>query len=179
MVQRLQELTLEQFSNAFIKYQKMPRSWKVLVLDEKNDRMKRSDAGVKVHALRAPRVPRVASGDKTKTLLEAAASALSTDIQARRWSLQLHVPSDAGRGYDKVDPRTKISNLLRQEDSRQSQIAIDDEVDGIAPLADEHVLEAHDSADEPETVVPRAYLSALVLRYGPSAVKDAIRALEL
>lgn len=178
MASRLLELSIEEFSKKFLEFERMPSAWRIRAKDVKGDRIKRSDTRIKMYPLRAPRVVRLGSDANVKDLLDAAATALSTEIATRGWKLQLHIPKEGGGGgFEQVGGNYALSNLLNMERERQTQVTLDEETDALMFTAVQHVLETHGLATEPESTVPRAYITALIDRYGMAAIKKAMRGL--
>ena len=171
MVARVQELSIEEFSKAFIAHQRLPRSCKLVVLVMKDRRAKRSDTLVKMYPLRMPRVSRVDEDSNVSDLLAAAKSALSTDLDARGWELQLH--SDDGRIFG----NQRIKTLLREDGNRQEELRNDDEVERLLAIAEGEVWGADATAENAEVTVPKAYLRALVAMYGVRPVRHALQSL--
>src|SRR4051794_34762385 len=72
VVARVQELSIEEFSIAFIAHQRLPRTCKLVMQVLKDKRTKRSDALVKMYPLRMPRVVRVDNESHVSDLLDVA-----------------------------------------------------------------------------------------------------------
>ncbi len=171
MVARVQELSIEEFSKAFVTHQRLPQTCKLVIQVLKNKRLKRSDTLVKVYPLRMPRVVRLGDDSHVSDLLDVARNALSTDIQTRGWRLQLHDADGV------VNGNRLIRSLRREDDNRQEELRNDEEVEVLLVKAEGEVWNADAAAENPEVTVPKAYIRALVAMYGGRPVRQALQSL--
>ena len=173
--QRLIHSTWEEFSHRFITRQGLPLGT-ALHLYDRNGRKKRSDWQVKRRNVGS--APRSRGSETVNSLLLAATDLLSTDIKARRLKMRLAssqgdlVPGNTLVKTVRALPRRQSENELAA--AKQRKLEIEHFREETRALAAWNLRDAEHLIEEPENVVPFAYLGALCDRYGRDIIKESL-----
>ena len=177
MAKTLEETTLAEFSEAFLRYQRLPDDWRIRIRDDKTKRMKRDDVKLKVFALRSANVTRLkfTAGVKVEKLLDDAEDALSADFEVRKWTLQLF----PGVGTKAAMRSVSVASLLTRVATEERLDAIEEETTDVELQARKDIARAAAGCEEPAESVPLGYLRALVDEYRKPAIRAALRQLRV
>ena len=174
---RLIHSTWDEFSRKFAKRQGLPLGTELHLYDA-NGRKKRSDWQVKRKKVAS--VPKAAGYETVHGLLQTATNLLSTDINARRLKICLVSPQG-----DRIQGNTHVGTVRalprhRTEDELAEQAQRDLEIEYLRreteKVASSEINEAEHLLEEPEDIVPHAYLSVLCERYGRERIEEALEA---
>ncbi len=169
--------TWDGYSRKFVKRQGLPLGTELHLYDA-NGRKKRSDWQVKRRKVGS--VPRAAETETVHSLLQTATDLLSTDINARR--LKIYLVSSQG---DRIPGNTHVGTVralprLRTEDELAEEAQRDLEIEHLRgetkKIASAEIIEAEHLIEEPEHVVPHAYLFVLCERYGRERIEAVLDA---
>ena len=172
MAKKLIQTEWGTFSVRFVRYNGLPYGCELRLYDGRG-RKKRSDLVLKRQRL-TNTVP-AKDEDTVRQLLDAAQALLSTDLKARRWSLELCSPDGvpvAGnmriRRVRRLTPRLTRDEIQGRE-YREERIS---EIEAIARSA---LAEAEYLIDDPLEIVCPGFVRALANRFGRSAIMSILR----
>ena len=175
--QRLIQSTWDEFSRKFAKRQRLPLGTELHLYDG-SGRKKRSDWQVKWKKVDS--VPKAAENETVHSLLQTATKLLSTDIKARRLKIRLVSPQGV-----RIQANTQVGTVrkLRRhrtgdelEEEAQRELEIKHLRRETGKVASNEINEAEYLLEDPEEVVPHAYVSALCERYGRERIEGALEA---
>ena len=174
---RLIHSTWDEFSRKFAKRQGLPLGTQLHLYDA-SGRKKRSDWQVKRKKVAS--VPRAAGYETVHSLLQTATNVLSTDINARRLKICLvspqgdRIPGNTHVATVRALPRHRTEDELEEETQRELEIELLRRETG--KLASSEINEAEYLLEDPEDIIPHAYLSVLCERYGRERIEEALEA---
>lgn len=173
MPQKLFETTWAAFSNAFVKFQRLPFGTELRVFDSAGKK-KRSDFRVKRPRIHANSMVRASDSMNARALLDLSIDFLSTDLRARNLKVELFGPDGRAingnmlvRRVRQMEPRQTVDDLERIE-AEEALLA------EVRDSAYASIVESEHLIEDPTNTVCRAFVKALVERYGRAAVLGAL-----
>ena len=173
MTAKLIETTWAEFSAAFVRFHKLPFGTELRLFDAAGKK-KRTDFKVKRSRVTSKSMARAADDDNVRSLINTAVDSVSTHLLLRKLKVELFGPdrqvingNTLDRKVRKMAPRPTEADLerLQEEDSFVMELQT---------TAHGSIVESEHLVDDPSTTVCRAYLQALVERYGRRAVVSAL-----
>ena len=175
---RLIHSTWDEYSRKFAKRQGLPLGTELHLYDA-NGRKKRSDWQIKRRKVGS--VPRAAETETVHSLLQTATDLLSTDISARRLKICLVSPQG-----DRIQGNTHVGTVralprhrteVEPAEEAQQDLEIEYLRGETKKIASGEITEAEHLVEEPEHVVPHAYLFVLCERYGRERIEAVLEAI--
>jgi hypothetical protein len=173
MPKKLIETRWSVFSDAFVRFQRLPFGSGMRLID-KSGRKKRADFRVKRVRVNSQNASVAADFENVKSLLDSARGLLSTDLHARRLTIELVGPDGQQINGNtrlltvrQMEPKPSADDIERAEANEQ----LIEEVQSNATAA---IRESEYLVDDPSSTVCAAYVRALVERYGRAAVREAL-----
>ncbi len=173
MVAKLIQTQWVVFSKNFVKFHRLPFGTELRLYDS-DGRKKRSDFLVKRQRVSPKTMSRASDSDNVRSLLDGAASVLSTNLKARRLRMELFSPNGESVNGNKLIRTVRQMEPLPASDDIERRDAEESLISEVQSTAKASIVESEYLVDDPSTTVCTGYVRALTERYGRRAVLAAL-----